>query len=226
MVKLATVPLDGLEFVRDERLDDSAFPDGFFDRVDPSADADFYSSPRLVTHIDRQAIASIGRIYDELNIGGEVLDLMSSWISHFRGRPTRLVGIGLNAEELRANRQLAAHLVGDLNVDPILPFGGATFDHAVCAVSVDYLVRPVEVFAEIGRVLRPGGRFVVTFSDRCFPTKAIRGWLSTDDAGHIAIVREYFRLSESFGPAEASAFHDPDSRADPLFAVWALANAI
>ena len=101
-----------------------------------------------------------------------------------------------------------------------MPFGDATFDAAVCCVSVDYLVRPLEVFADVARVVRPGGLFVCTFSNRCFPTKAIRGWLATDDEGHCAIVTRYFELARGWEPPvvqrRTPAFH----LGDPLYAVW------
>ena len=223
MVKLGSVDKDALSFVP-ERRPHPGFPPGFFDRVDPTADDRFYGAPRLVTHIDREAIRAVGQLYAALRVEGDVLDLMSSWISHFPRTPRRLVGLGMNEAELRQNRQLAGWHVQDLNIDPSLPFPDESFDHAVCCVSVDYLVHPVEVFAEVGRVLRPGGRFVVTFSDRCFPTKAIRGWLETDDEGHIGIVRRYFELSGRFGPADAQLRTDPAAGCDPLYGDWA--NAV
>ena len=119
---------------------------------------------------------------------------MSSWVSHFRTAPASLTVLGMNAAELARNPMATAGVVHDLNADPHLPFDGASFDAVTCCVSVDYLVRPVEVFADVGRVLRPGGVFVVTFSNRCFPTKAIRGWLANDDRGRLAIVDAYFRV--------------------------------
>lgn len=200
---------------------DAAFPPGFFERLDPSPDPAFYGPPRLVTHIDEGAIAAVGALYEELGVQGRVLDLMSSWISHFRAPPAELVGLGMNERELRANAALAEHVVHDLNANPVLPFADATFDHAVCCVSVDYLTRPLEVFAQVARVLRPGGLLVCTFSNRCFPTKAIRGWLATDDAGHVAIVRRYVELTEGFGEAAGGLRTDPRSGGDPLYAVWA-----
>jgi SAM-dependent methyltransferase len=220
VVRLSSVDPDDLEY-RSRGPEDPRFPTGFFDRVDPSPDARFYGSPRLVTHIDRGAIEAVGRVYEELRVEGDVLDLMSSWISHFRTAPRRLVVLGLNEEELRRNRQAAEMVARDLNADPRLPFADGSFDHAVCCVSVDYLIRPVEVFAEVARVLRPGGLFVVTFSDRCFPTKAVRGWLESDDAGHIEIVRRYFELAGGFGAVHAERRDEPRADADPLFAVWA-----
>jgi SAM-dependent methyltransferase len=196
------------------------FPDWFFDRVDPGPDAAFYGPPRLVTHIDEGAIAAVADLYAELSVEGEVLDLMSSWVSHFRAPPRRLVGLGMNAAELAANPVLSEHVVHDLNVDPALPFPDAGFDDVTCCVSVDYLVRPVEVFGEVARVLRPGGRFVVTFSNRCFPTKAIRGWLATDDRGHLQIVAAYFAAADRFRDLRGERRPTPPG-GDPLCAVWA-----
>jgi SAM-dependent methyltransferase len=199
---------------------DDVFPPGFFDRADPSPDPAFYGPPRLVTHIDDRAVAAVGALYAELGVGGDVLDLCSSWVSHFTAPPRRLVGLGMNATELAANPMLAEHVVRDLNLDPTLPFPDASFDDATCCVSVDYLVEPVAVFREVARVLRPGGRFVVTFSDRCFPTKAIRGWLSTDDEGRLQIVNAFFVLSGGFGQVRGGR-RTPPGRGDPLYAVWA-----
>ena len=200
------------------------FPPGFFERADPSPDALFYGPPRLVTHIDEGAIAAVGGLYAELGVDGEVLDLMSSWVSHFRTPPRRLVGLGMNGAELAANPALAARVVQDLNADPVLAFPDGSFDDAVCCVSVDYLVEPLAVFREVARVLRPGGRFVVTFSDRCFPTKAIRGWLGTGDEGHLRIVHAYFVLSGAFGEVRGQR-RTPPGPGDPLFAVWAATPA-
>lgn len=198
----------------------TVFPPGFFDRADPSPDTAFYGPPRLVAHIDDGAIAAVGALYTELGLDGEVLDLMSSWISHFEQPPRRLVGLGMNASELAENPVLAEHVVHDLNIDPVLPFPDASFDAATCCVSVDYLVDPVTVFREVARVLRPGGPFVVTFSNRCFPTKAIRGWLETDDEQHRHVVNAYFALSGGFGEVRGQR-RTPPGRGDPLYGVWA-----
>lgn len=196
------------------------FPAGFFDRGDESADSIFYRPDRLVTHIDDGAITAVGDLYDELGLDGDVLDLCSSWISHFRAAPRQLVAMGMNEAELRANEMAASWVVKDLNVDPSLPFDDASFDAVTCCVSVDYLTRPLDVFAEVARVLRPGAPFVVTFSNRCFPTKAIRGWLSTDDEGRCSIVDAYFEMTDGFGAATVQRRNE-HARSDPLYAVVA-----
>ncbi len=203
-------------------MDHHGFPPGFFDRADPSGDDGFYAPPRLVTHIDAAAIAAVGALYDELAVDGTVLDLMGSWVSHFRRPPAELTVLGMNAAELDANPVATRTVVHDLNADPLLPFADAAFDDAVCCVSVDYLVRPVEVFAEVARVVRSGGRFVCTFSNRCFPTKAIRGWLATSDAEHCEIVAEYFQRAGGWDEPVVERRTGLEHRGDPLFAVWAL----
>ena len=197
------------------------FPSGFFTRSDPGDDATFYAPLRLVTHIDDDAIAAVGELYEELDVTGDVLDLMSSWVSHFRRPPRRLTVLGMNRDELSANEAAQERVVHDLNAEPRLPFGDETFDDAVCCVSVDYLVRPVDVFREVARVLRPGGRFVCTFSNRVFPTKAIRGWLYASNETRAGIVSTYFSASRVFGQPTVSRRTPSDHRGDPLFAVWA-----
>jgi SAM-dependent methyltransferase len=200
------------------------FPAGFFDRSDESGDGRFYAVDRLLTHIDDGAIAAVTELYDELGLAGDVLDICSSWISHFSSPPERLVALGMNANELSANDAATEWLVHDLNVDPTLSFDDASFDAVTCCVSVDYLTRPLEVFAEVARVLRPGGAFVCTFSNRCFPTKAIHGWLSTNDEGHCAIVGAYFDMTNGFDEPTVQ-LRNPGVRGDPLYAVWARSSA-
>ncbi len=214
----------------DERAarDTGPFPAGFFDRGDPSPDSGFYAFDRFVTHIDDGAIAAVGDLYAELGLTGRVLDLMSSWISHFHQPPSELVVLGMNERELAANQQAASHVVHDLNENPVLPFADASFDAVTCCVSVDYLVRPLEVFREVRRVLVPGGWFVCTFSNRCFPSKAIRGWLMTTDEQHLQIVSMYFTQSSTPGAqwdAPIAELRTPRGMpGDPLYAVYASAR--
>ena len=205
------------------------YPDGFFERGDPASDSTFYRLPRLVTHIDDSAIGAVSELYAERGIGGpsgdyrRVLDLMSSWVSHLRTAPDELVVLGMNASELDANPMATERIVQDLNSDPVLPFAEGSFDAVLCCVSIDYLVRPVEVLQEAARVLRPGGQIVITFSNRCFPTKAIRGWLETDDEGRCGIVLDYLRRAGGFEDAQGN-LRTPAARGyrgDPLYAVTA-----
>lgn len=199
---------------------DPGFPPGFFDRADPSDDADFYAPPRFVTHIDDGAVAAVGALYAELGVTGRVLDLMSSWVSHLPAPPEELVVLGMNDAELAANPMATDRVVQDLNVEPRLPFSDGRFDAVLCCVSVDYLVRPVSVLAEARRVLAPGGVVALTFSNRCFPTKAVRGWLETDDEGRGEVVADYLRRA-GFDDPRVQLRSTPGRYGDPLWAVTA-----
>ncbi len=200
------------------------FPSGFFERADESPDSEFYAVERFVNHLDDGAITAVTELYDELGVQGDVLDLCSSWVSHFGTTPEHLVAMGMNVDELDANPAASEYLIHDLNVDPTLPFPDGSFDAVTCCASVDYLTRPVEVFAEVGRVLRPGGPFVVTFSNRCFLTKVIRGWLGTDDRGRCTIVAVYFDAAGRFREPVVQ-LRNAESAGDPLYAVWAVRRA-
>ena len=171
-------------------------------------------------HIDDAAIAAVGSFYDELGITGRVLDLMGSWVSHLTAPPAELVVLGMNWTELHSNPMATSVVAHDLNTTPTLPFADNHFDDVVCAVSVDYLTRPLEVFADVNRVLKPGGRFVCTFSNRCFPTKVIRGWLVASESQRCELVARYFELAGGFGPAKIEN-RTGDAPGDPLYAVWA-----
>ena len=200
--------------------DYSGFPGWFFERTDDQGDDVFYRPARLVTHIDDGAVAAVGALYDELGLTGRVLDLMSSWVSHFRVPPKELVVLGMNAEELAANPAATERIVHDLNADPRIPLPDGDVDGVVCCVSVDYLVRPVEVLAEAARVLRPGGTIAITFSNRCFPTKAVQGWLALDDAERGELVVELLRRAGFDGP-QGRLRTPATSSGDPLWAITA-----
>ncbi|HEV8143545.1 MAG TPA: methyltransferase domain-containing protein [Methylomirabilota bacterium] len=200
---------------------DGLLPPLAYGRDDESSDDRFYSFPRKVVHIDDEAIAALGRLYAEvLPVDARILDLMSSWRSHlpagFRAR--EIVGLGLNAEEMADNPQLTSHVVHDVNHDPRLPFADEAFDGAMCAVSIQYVTHPLRLFREVRRVLRLGAPFVVSFSNRCFPTKAVAIWLEATDEQHVALVRRYFEASEGWTDLTAE---DRSSEGDPLYAVWA-----
>lgn len=199
------------------------FNPGDFQRVDESLDSLFYSWPRKVVHIDPQAIEAVGGLFrDLIPPGATVLDLMSSWRSHWpaghaRGR---MVGLGLNAEEMVDNPDLDEHVVHDLNIDPALPFQDDEFDAVVLTVSAQYLTRPVETFQQVNRVLKSGGIFVVTFSNRMFPTKAVRIWRESTDRGRIELVTSYLEAAGNFHDIRSGFVNTGDSPPhDPLFAV-------
>jgi SAM-dependent methyltransferase len=204
--------------------------DGGLSRQDDARDAGFYAVPRLVHHLDGACRAEISALYARfLQPGLRVLDLMSSWASHLPAEPEVFVaGLGMNAEELAANPRLGERVVKDLNDRTGLPWADGQFDLVVCTASIEYLVKPAGVMKEVRRVLRPGGRCVITFSDRWFPPKAIRVWGEIHpferlglvlgllaEAGFTGLHTETLR-----GLARPEGDHIERAWADPLFAAW------
>lgn len=201
--------------------------DPAFRRQDESSDARFYQQPRFVTHIDDGAIAAVTQVYREtLPNGGAILDLMSSWVSHFppEAQYRKAVGLGMNQAELAANPRLDSFVLHDLNQDPSLPFETSEFDAATICVSIDYLTQPQAVLREIARVVRPGGPLVITFSDRCFPSKAVLAWLSANDTGRKRLVQEWLAESGRWDQVEVFDRGQRRPLGDPLYAVVALSR--
>ena len=210
------------------------FFDGAFSREDESLDSRFYSEPRFVQHIDDTAIEMVKNTYGRfLKDDMEVMDLMSSWQSHLPANLSfsRLVGLGLNERELKKNSRLTERLVQNLNVNSKLPFESNSFDVVVCTVSVEYLINPLAVFEEVSRLLRSDGYFVVTFSNRWFPTKAIKIWKELHEFERMGMVLEYFIRSGGFKNLQTYSIRGlprphgdkyfPDLRySDPVYAVW------
>jgi hypothetical protein len=196
-----------------------------FQRVDESPDPEFYSLPRKVVHIDDAAIDAIKQFFAEtLPSDGVILDLLSSWRSHWPAElpKQRLVGLGLNAEEMADNPHLDEYVVHDVNDNPQLPFDDDVFDAAVLTVSIQYLTQPIEVFQEVNRVLKPGGLFAVIFSNRMFPTKAVAVWRAMGDDQHIKLVNSYFHYAGNFVGLEAQdRTPSADDYTDPVYVVMA-----
>jgi len=197
-------------------------PAGAFRRYDERPDEEFYETPRLVTHIDDRAIAAVVQLYRELFPAGRaILDLMSSWVSHLPEEVSykRIVGLGMNEEELRRNPRLDEYVVQNLNRNPNLPFGEAEFDGVGICVSIDYLTRPTEVLRDVGRILRDGSPIIVTFSNRCFPTKAVAVWHQLDDRGHMRLVESYLEEAGNFRNIRGLDRSPRRLFSDPLYAV-------
>lgn len=211
--------------------------DGFA-RQDETADARFYHQPRFTHHLDAACRREIAGLYGRFLVPGQrVLDLMSSWVSHLPEAPAdpHLAGLGMNQDELAANPRLAERVVKDLNERSDLPWGDGVFDLVVCTASVEYLLRPAQVLAEARRVLKPGGACVVTFSDRWFPTKAIRVWSELHPFERLGMVLALLRGAgftdlatetlRGLKRPEDDKYADQRTFSDPLFAAWGRAPA-
>ena len=217
--------MSSLDF--DPEQDLPELPPGAFGKADTGSDLLFYGTPRLVTHIDDGAVAAVTALYREvLPPGGAILDLMSSWVSHLPPEVSygSVRATGMNAAELEANPRLTSFRVQDLNREPVLGLEDASVDACTICVSVQYLERPVAVLREVARVLRPGGPVAVTFSNRCFPTKAVAIWSALDGPGQCRLVALYMERA-GFERIEQRTLAPPGRRADPLWAVIGRAPA-
>jgi SAM-dependent methyltransferase len=175
------------------------------EKLDGGNDRDFYGVPRLVTHVDDAFIARLTQLYrDRLNPSMRIFDMMSSWVSHLPAEMSfvEVVGHGMNAEELRKNPRLDRHFVQNLNVDLQLPLEDEYFDAVVNVVSVQYLQYPETIFAEVYRILKPGGIAIFSFSNRMFYQKAIAAWRDATEMERVKLVEKYFRSVEGFSKPE------------------------
>ncbi|MGD8582150.1 MAG: methyltransferase domain-containing protein [Gammaproteobacteria bacterium] len=205
-----------------------------FSRQDPSPDDEFYAQPRLVDHLDKNCSQHIGGLYRQLlPHDGRILDLMSSWVSHLPQAfsAAEITGLGMNPDELEQNPLLAHKVVHDLNRNPLLPFDDESFDGVICTASIEYLVSPMTVFSELGRVLKPDAPLIITFSNRWFPPKAIKVWGYAHEFERIGLVLEYFINSGIFEKLHSYSLRglprpDDDKYAgqlrlsDPVYAAW------
>ena len=204
---------------------ESPFRTEHFARLDEASDPLFYDMPRKVVHIDDAAIVAVKEFFLEvLPPHGVVLDLMSSWRSHWPASlpKQRLVGVGLNAVEMEENPDLDDFLVHDVNATPRLPFEDGIFDAAVITVSVQYLTNPIAVFRDVHRLLKPGGVFAVIFSNRMFPTKAVAIWRTLNDQQHAELVAAYFHHAGNFVDLDFQNRTPPAATyTDPVYVVIA-----
>jgi SAM-dependent methyltransferase len=216
--------------------DNPLFSGDAFSRLDESDDSIFYATDRFVQHLDSLALSTVEELIEELVIEERpaILDLMAGWDSHIPSciRPIRVVGLGLNKNELSSNQALTEHCLYDLNKDPRLPFPDASFDVVLNTVSVDYMTRPFEIFREVGRILEPGGLFLVVFSNRMFEQKAIKIWRQSSEEERLLLVEEFFNMAGTFTtpqvyvskgkprPADDKYAH-LNIPSDPIYAVYA-----
>ena len=209
---------------------------GAFSRQDETDDALFYETDRFVGHLDSEARRTIERLIRTLIVDEDaaILDLMAGWDSHIPKavKAARVVGLGLNENELKQNPALTAYVIHDLNKEPRLPFEDNSFDVVLNTVSVDYITRPMEVFPDVGRVLKPGGLFLVVFSNRMFPQKAVQVWREAGEDERVLLVEELFEGAGVFERAtlfvskgkprpkddKYASFGIPS---DPVYAVYA-----
>jgi SAM-dependent methyltransferase len=211
-------------------------PEDAFSRLDESDDSTFYSRDRFVSHIDSLALSTAEKLIGQLVVEESpvILDLMAGWDSHIPEslHPAKVIGLGLNENELKRNKALSEYVIHDLNRDPRLPFPDNTFDAVINTVSVDYMIKPIQVFKEVARILKPGGLLLVIFSNRMFPQKAVKIWKESREDERVLLVEDFFKEAGLFEkPAVFLSKGKPRPKddkyaylgipSDPIYAVYA-----
>ena len=201
-----------------------------FHRDDESDDTIFYKNNRMVHHIDSRARAIIASIYRQyLQPESRVLDLMASWNSHLPEdlHIRKLTVLGMNSEELSANKLATERVVRDLNVELELPFPTQSFDAVICTVSVEYLTQPYKTFQEIGRILTQGGLCIMTFANRWFPAKVVRIWEELHEFERVGLVCDYFLQTEMFRELQTLTYRGwPRPEDDKYFGMYSYADPV
>lgn len=212
------------------------FAENDFMRSDDTDDREYYSRDRFVQHLDSLALSTVKTVISTLIVekNPAVLDLMASWDSHIPSniKSQKVVGLGLNESELRSNKALTEFVLHDLNADTSLPFSDASFDVVLNVVSVDYMTKPVEIFREVNRILKPGGLFLVIFSNRYFPPKVVNIWRNSGEEERIILVEEFFRIAGGYEKPdvfiskgrprpESDKYAHLGIPSDPIYAVYA-----
>jgi SAM-dependent methyltransferase len=206
-------------------------------KLDDSDDTLFYDYPRFVTHVDDSFIQQLTDLYQQrLKPQTRIFDMMSSWVSHLPAelKFEHVEGHGLNAEELARNPRLDHYFVQNLNQNQVLPLPDQSFDAVLNTVSVQYLQYPEQVFAEIYRILKPGGICIISFSNRMFYQKAIQAWRDGSDGDRVELVKSYYASVPGFSQPEVIANQSSTpsflqmfgiAGADPFYAVIASRQA-
>ena len=207
-----------------------------FSRLDESDDTIFYLRDRFVSHLDSFALDTVEKVIGELVVEENpvILDLMAGWDSHIpeKLKPSKVIGLGLNSNELSRNASLSVAVIHDLNKDPSLPFPDQTFNTVINTVSVDYITKPLQVFREVGRILKPGGLFLVIFSNRMFPQKAVKVWRESSEDERVLLVEDFFKgagsferpsvfLSKGKPRPKGDKYYHEGIPSDPVYAVYA-----
>jgi len=224
-----TFPVKPVSLVKEWPEEPYFVPENFL-RADQQDDGSFYAIPRLVYHIDEAAVASLTQYYRRsIPKDSSILDICSSWVSHypleFPKVMKRISATGMNALELKANDQLTDYTPKNLNIEPKLSYDDESFDVVTCVVSIDYLISPIEVLKEAHRVLKPGGKIIISQSNRCFSSKAIAMWLQMNDRQHLELINGYFKYAGGFKDRKAydiTAEGGPNEYRDPMFIVEAV----
>ena len=161
-------------------------------KLDESNDLEFYSSPKFVYHLDSNFRKELTNIYnEEFSSNSTVLDLMSSWDSYLPTKKNykKVIGHGLNKEELERNKYFDKYWIQNFNNDQNIPLESDSIDYCLMVAAWQYLQYPENIATEIARILKSNGKLIIAFSNRAFWTKAPNIWTNSDENQRVDYVR-------------------------------------
>ncbi len=162
-------------------------------KLDESNDYEFYSSPKFVYHLDANFRKTLTELYKkEINNNCFILDLMSSWDSYLPKELSykKVIGHGLNNEELERNQVLEKYWTQNFNHKQEIPLEDKSIDYCLMVAAWQYLQYPEKISEEISRILKNKGKFIISFSNRAFWHKSPNIWTNSNEEERLQYVRK------------------------------------
>ena len=196
-------------------------------KPDESNDSLFYSSPKFVYHLDSNFRQNLSKLYEEeIKNNSTVLDLMSSWDSYLPKNVNykKVIGHGLNKEELEKNKAFDNYWVQNFNINQKIPLENETIDFCLMVAAWQYLQYPEKISEEIARILNQNGKFIIAFSNRAFWHKAPNIWTYSSEIERIEYVRDILVKNGFCEPRVIKKFTQENSflpflKRDPFYCV-------
>ena len=181
-------------------------------KLDESNDAEFYSDPKFVYHLDANFRKYLSDLYkNEITDNSTVLDLMSSWDSYLpEGRKyKKVIGHGLNKQELEKNKIFNTYWIQNFNLNQEIPLDSETVDYCLMVAAWQYLQYPENLTKEIARVLSDQGKFIISFSNRAFWHKSPNIWTKSTEEERVKYVRKVLITNGFNEPKIIKKFNEP-----------------
>ena len=199
-------------------------------KLDESNDEEFYSDPKFVYHLDANFRNYLSSVYkNEINDNSTVLDLMSSWVSYLplEKKYKKVIGHGLNKEELERNKTLNSFWVQNFNLSQKIPLETGSVDYCLMVAAWQYLQYPENITNEVSRILSDKGKILVSFSNRAFWHKAPNIWTTSTEEERVKYVRKVLITNGFKEPRIIKKFNDnnlnflPFLKNDPFYCLIA-----
>ena len=181
-------------------------------KLDESNDAEFYSDPKFVYHLDANFRKYLSDLYkNEITDNSTVLDLMSSWDSYLpEGRKyKKVIGHGLNKQELEKNKIFNTYWIQNFNLNQEIPLDSETVDYCLMVAAWQYLQYPENLTKEIARILSDQGKFIISFSNRAFWHKSPNIWTKSTEEERLKYVRKVLITNGFNEPKIIKKFNEP-----------------